>query len=172
EKSDVAENCPDRTGAAISSSETSTMYDVPDWIARTLRSSRSIPVTRNPAFASSRASGSPTYPSPMTPQRALRRSILSINSCICVSPDGGTAAGGSLFDVPEVLQALSHLGLLVVGVALLRWSRLGWYGRFLDPVARALSHGSVSSRAGHRRQSRIPPVAPGVLSRGARDDAR
>ena len=42
-----------------------------------LRWSTSIPTTRNPASASPTASGSPTYPIPITPTRAVRFSIFS-----------------------------------------------------------------------------------------------
>src|SRR4051794_5936024 len=47
----------------------------------TTRCCTSKPSTRYPAWASSMASGSPTYPRPTIPNRTSRRSALSINSC-------------------------------------------------------------------------------------------
>ncbi len=68
----VAVSSPFETSGASVSLSTSTRYDSPRFRRVTRSRSRSIPRTTMPAFASSTARLSPTYPSPITLTRALR----------------------------------------------------------------------------------------------------
>src|SRR4029450_1593756 len=95
----------------------------------------------------------------MTPQRAVRRAIFSVNSCMVPSP---RRAGGSLH-VSEVFQTLADLGLLVVGESGVRRRGVRVLGWGLRGLGRALSHGSLSSRT----WSRTPPGARAGRLRGA-----
>src|SRR5262245_53476675 len=107
-----------------------------------------MPVTRNPALANSSARGSPTYPRPITPQRAVRRSIFSPSSCRW--PSSCRSMGGSLH-VAEILEALAHLGLFVVGVARVRHGGVRLLRRGLGCLGKTFSHGSLSCRTGSHR---------------------
>jgi len=66
EKSEVARSSPAATASRIASEGISPMYDFPARMLRTLEPFTSMPITWMPAPAYSTASGSPTYPKPIT----------------------------------------------------------------------------------------------------------
>src|SRR5580692_2742387 len=88
---------PFSTGPLRSRSLMSSMYDRPSLSAFTLAASRSKPVTRKPARASSTTSGSPTYPIPTTTTRAFFAAILSTSVLMAPSSFFMDLSGCPLF---------------------------------------------------------------------------
>jgi hypothetical protein len=86
EKSEVARKNPAATISRIVSEGMSPIYDFPARRLRTFRPSTSMPITWMPAPAYSTASGSPTYPNPITAAvKFFRFNRASRSPCVPVS---------------------------------------------------------------------------------------